>query len=347
MSSAPISVGVVGLGWWSDVLANCTEDSSFIKFTTCFSRSKEKRQKFAEDFDCEAAGSLEEMLKTPGLDGVVITTPNNAHLEIVRAAAKAGKHVFVEKPIANDIAEAFEIERICREAGVTLSIGHSYRRHSGIRHIAELIKNDELGRISLAEGVFSKNRGLRLSGPQDWRFQSAELPGGCLMQIGIHQIENLLFLLGDIVEVSSMMARLETKAEIEDVGSVLLRFKSGAIGFVTADYISADRFELTVSGTKAIARFNLQSGVSLLKQGEKNFSLLNVPPNDYLRVQMEEFGSCVRDGTSPEVGAKEAIAPLAVIHAAIKSNKERRVVSIEEVLESSLRPSIQRQAATK
>ena len=90
MSSAPINVGVVGLGWWSDVLANCTEDRSFIKFTTCFSRSKEKRQKFAEDFDCEAAGSLEEMLATPGLDGVVITTPNNAHLEIVRAAAKAG-----------------------------------------------------------------------------------------------------------------------------------------------------------------------------------------------------------------------------------------------------------------
>jgi predicted dehydrogenase len=129
-----------------------------------------------------------------------------------------------------------------------------------------------------------------------------------------------------------MMARLETKAEIEDVVSVLLRFKSGALGFVTADYISADRFELTISGTKAVARFDLQKGVSILRQGEKSFQSVQVAPNDYLKVQLEEFASCVLHGTRPEIGGGEALLPLAIIHAAIKSNKERRVVSTEEVL---------------
>ncbi len=332
MAKAPIEVGVVGLGWWSDVLANCVKGSPLIRVSTCFSRSKEKRDKFASDFGCGAAGSLDEMLSTPGLSGVVITTPNNAHLDVVKAAATAGKHVFVEKPIANDIAEGVEIGRLCKAAGVVLSVGHSYRRHSGIRRISRLIADGDLGRISLAEGVFSKNHGLRLSGPQDWRFQKSELPGGCLMQIGIHHIDNMFYLLGDIVDVSAMMARLETAAEIEDVVSVLLRFKSGALGFVTADYISADRFELTVSGTKAIARFDLQRGVSILRQGEKTFSTLPVQANDYLRAEMEEFASCILEGKAPETGGEEALRPLAVIHAAIKSNKERRVVSLDEIL---------------
>ncbi len=136
---------------------------------------------------------MEEMLASSGLSGVIVTTPNNAHLDVVKQAAAAGKHVFVEKPIANDIREGLAIKRLCEEAGVVLSVGHSYRRHSGIRYIADLIKRDELGRISLAEGVFSKNHGLRLSGPQDWRFQKSELPGGCHMQIGIHHIDNMLY----------------------------------------------------------------------------------------------------------------------------------------------------------
>jgi predicted dehydrogenase len=334
MSKKPAEIGVVGLGWWSDVLANCVKDSSLIKFTACFSRNAEKRNKFAATFNCQAADSLDTLLATPSLDGVIVTTPNNAHLEIVKAAAKAGKHVFVEKPIANSIGDALEIERICREANVVLSVGHSYRRHAGIRHIAELIKRDELGRISLAEGVFSKNHGLRLSGPQDWRFRRAEVPGGCLMQIGIHHIDNLIYLLGEVVDVASMLAHLETRAEIEDVGAVLLRFKSGAIGFICADYISADRFELTISGTKSIARFDLQSGVSVLAQGSKSWVAANIKANDYLRAQMEEFASCVVSGARPEVGAREALAPLAVIHAAIKSAEEHRTVAISEITAS-------------
>jgi UDP-N-acetylglucosamine 3-dehydrogenase len=154
------------------------------------------------------------------------------------------------------------------------------------------------------------------------------------MQIGIHHIDNLIYLLGEVVDVASMLAHLETRAEIEDVGAVLLRFKSGAIGFICADYISADRFELTISGTKSIARFDLQSGVSVLAQGSKSWVAANIKANDYLREQMEEFASCVISGARPEVGAREALAPLAVIHAAIKSAEEHRTVAISEITAS-------------
>jgi predicted dehydrogenase len=336
MGGAVIDVGIIGMGWWSDVLANCVRNSPLIKITTCFSRSAEKRVKFANEFNCAAAASLEDMLATPGLKGIIVTTPNNSHFEIVKAAAAAGKHAFVEKPITNDIAEAFEMKRICEDAGVLLSVGHSYRRHAGMRHLFKMIKGGELGRISLAEAVFSKNHGLRLSGPQDWRYLKSEVPGGCLMQIGIHHIDNLLFLLGDVIDVTATLGRLETKAEIEDIGALLMRFESGAIGMIAADYISADRFEVTISGTKGIARFDLQNGVSVLASGERTFRPLDIPANDYLRAQLDEFASCIVSGAKPEVGAMEAIAPLAVIHAAIKSNKERRVVSMAEIYPATL-----------
>ena len=117
-----------------------------------------------------------------------------------------------------------------------------------------MIDGDEMGRVSLAEGVFSNDNGLKLKSGL-WRSDPVELPGGCLMQIGIHQIDNLLYLLGPVSDVSGYFNRLETGPEIEDVTAVLMRFKSGAIGYVAADYISPRRFTLALHGTKANAFF--------------------------------------------------------------------------------------------
>jgi predicted dehydrogenase len=331
MTIKKLNFGIIGIGWWSDVLAERAKKSNLFEITACFSRDQAKCEKFVNQFGGRSTNSLEELVSIPGIDGVIITTPNSSHLEVVKIAARAKKHIFLEKPIANEISESREIEKVCREAGIVLSVGHSYRRHKGIRQIFSLIKDDSLGRISLAEGIFSKDHGLRLTSDKDWRFLSKEVPAGCLMQIGIHHIDNLIYLLGDIEEVSSMFARLETKAEINDVGSVLLRFKSGAIGFVCADYISVDRFELTVSGTKGIARFDLKTGLSVLMKGENTWRLVSDANSDYLLEELDEFARCVTNSSSPEVGAHEAIKALSVIHAAIKSNKEKRVVSMSEI----------------
>ncbi|HEY6833898.1 MAG TPA: Gfo/Idh/MocA family oxidoreductase [Pseudolabrys sp.] len=332
--SQKTKVGVVGIGWWSDVLADAVVGSDEIEIVAGYSRSVEKTRAFAQKYSCRAASSLEEMLAMPDLQGVVVTTPNNAHLDVVKLAAAAGKHLFVEKPIAVSIAEGEEIAEICRRASVLLSIGHSYRRHTGIRRIKRLIEEGALGRVSYADGIFSKGRGLGLVSGGDWRSQDAVMPGGCLMQIGIHHIDNLIYLLGPVVDVSAMLARLETRAEIFDIGSVHLRFESGAIGTVTANYISADRFALNVYGTKAAVRFDLQDGLEWLPAGERAWRRIEVEPNDFLCAEMEEFAVCIREGRRPEVGGEEGLVPLAVIHAAIRSQTEHRVVALKEILPS-------------
>jgi predicted dehydrogenase len=328
MALDKMKVGIVGIGWWSDVLATALQDSPHLRLTACYSRNPEKVRAFARKFGCEPMGSLHELVSCQNVEGVILTTPNSQHRQGAEAAAAAGKHVFVEKPIANDLADAHAIVDACRRTGVVLSVGHSYRRHGAVRKLAEMIRQGELGRISLAQAVYSKDRGMYLKAG-DWRTQEGEMPGGCLMQIGIHQIDNLIYLLGSVTEVSAMLAHLQTAGDIADVSAVLMRFASGAIGHVAADYISAEKFALTVHGTEALATCDLAHGLSVLRRGQEMAEQVVFAPVDYLRAELEEFAFCVRQGRQPEVDGPEAIRSLSVVLAAIESAAGGRTIAIK------------------
>ena len=265
---AKLKVGIVGIGWWSDVLAGVIAKSDKLELRACYTRSEDKAAAFANKFGCEAVASYAAMLALDDLEGVVLTTPNSAHRAGAEAAARAGKHVFVEKPISNTLEDGRAMIAACEASGVVLAVGHSYRRHGALRHLRRLIDQGELGRVSLAEGVFSNDNGLKLK-PGLWRSNPAEIPGGCLMQIGIHQIDNLLYLMGPVSDISAYFSRLETEPYVEDVTALLMRFRSGAVGYVAADYISPRRFTLAVHGTKANAYFDMDNdGLRLQRTGE-------------------------------------------------------------------------------
>lgn len=330
-----VNVGIVGIGWWSDVLAAVIEKSDKLALRACYTRSEDKAAAFAAKFGCEAVGSYEAMLALDDLDGVILTTPNSAHRTGAEAAARAGKHVFVEKPISNTLEDGRAMIVACEEAGVVLAVGHSYRRHGALRHLRRLIDDGELGRVSLAEGVFSNDNGLKLK-PGLWRSDPAEIPGGCLMQIGIHQIDNLLYLLGPVSDVSAYFNRLETEPDIEDVTAVLLRFGSGAIGYVAADYISPRRFTLTLHGTKANAYFDMDNdGLRLQRTGEAKPTPVAYEPNDHLVAELEDFADAIRNNTAPEIDGRKAMVPLAIVLAAGRSSADGRSVELSELLPES------------
>ena len=96
MPSEPLRVACIGMGWWSDVLADAIKRSKKLEIAACYTRSGEKRQAFARKYGCQAAPDYEAILKDRGIEAIVNTTPNNAHLETTRAAAEAGKHVFLD-----------------------------------------------------------------------------------------------------------------------------------------------------------------------------------------------------------------------------------------------------------
>ena len=126
----PVRVACVGLGWWSDVLAAAIVRSGRLRVVACHSRSAAKRDAFAARYHCRAAARYDDVLRDPEVEAIINTTPNAAHLATTAAAAAAGKHVFLDKPIANTVADARALTKACRDAKVILALGYQRRRES-------------------------------------------------------------------------------------------------------------------------------------------------------------------------------------------------------------------------
>jgi predicted dehydrogenase len=112
------------MGWRSDVLADAIKRTDKIEIVSCYTRSPDKRGAFAKKYDCAPAESYEAVLADPAIEAIINTTPNDAHLPTTKQAAEAGKHVFLDKPIANNVTQGRAITEICRKAGVVLGMGY-------------------------------------------------------------------------------------------------------------------------------------------------------------------------------------------------------------------------------
>jgi predicted dehydrogenase len=133
MKSNQVNVGIVGLGRWAKVLARASLKSDRLAIIAGYSRSQEKREEFEKELAVASVPDLATMLADPRIAGVIITVPNEQHLAVAREVAKAGKHVYTEKPIASTLEQGLEIEALEKTHGVTVTVGHSARLMAGIR----------------------------------------------------------------------------------------------------------------------------------------------------------------------------------------------------------------------
>lgn len=329
-----LRVAVLGMGWWSDVLADACLRSGRYDIATCFTRSADKRAAFAKKYNCAEAGSYEAILSDPSIEAIINTTPNNVHLETTRAAAQAGKHVFLDKPIANTVAEGMEIARICEQAGVVLSLGYQRRRENHFRWIKNEIDGGRFGRLVQAEGNISRDR-LGKIDLASWRYQASGMPGGVMLQIGIHYVDVLEMLMGPVKRVMGMSNRLVLPGDNPDVANLILEHESGAISNLTASYASASEFYMmNIYGKAASAYYDLFGGLRHLKQGETNTRPIVVEKNDAIKEELDEFVDCVRTGKKPETDGYWAARNLAVIKAGVRSAKEGRAVDVADILKS-------------
>ena len=330
--SEPLRVASIGMGWWSDVLADAMARSGKLKIVACYTRSEDKRAKFAAKYGCRAAPAYEEILDDPTVEAIVNTTPNAVHLETTREAAGAGKHVFLDKPIANTIADARALTKACRDAGVVLALGYQRRRESHFRWIRGKIDAGEFGRLVNAESNISRDR-LGKIDLTSWRYTAEGMPGGVLLQIGIHYTDVLEYLMGPIVAVSARSARLVLPGDNPDVASVVLEHASGALSTLNASYASAaEHYVMNIYGKEASAYYDLQHGLSTLKRGETRALPVACAKNDPIVEELEEFAAAARGEGEPEMDGERSTASLAVILAGIRSAREARRVEVKEVL---------------
>jgi predicted dehydrogenase len=320
------------MGWWSDVLADAMQRSAKLRISSCFTRSEPKRRAFAAKYGCRAASHYQEILDDPGVEAIINTTPNDVHLETTRAAATAGKHVFLDKPIANTVSEGHAIAEVCRNAGVVLALGYQRRRESHFRWLRRQIDAGMFGKLVNAEANISRDR-LGKIDLGSWRYTAEGMPGGVMLQIGIHYTDVLEYLMGPIKAVSGRSAQLVLPGDNPDVASLVLEHESGALSTLNASYASASEYYLmNIYGKEASAYYDLHQGLRILKRGERGPSPVACAKNDTFVEELEEFAGAVRGNGSPEMDGEGATRSLAVIRAGIVSAREGRRVEVAEIL---------------
>jgi predicted dehydrogenase len=320
------------MGWWSDVLADAIKRSGKLKIVACYTRSEDKRRAFAAKYGCNAAPSYETILRDGTIDAVINTTPNDAHLETTRAAAAAGKHVFLDKPIANTVSEGHAISEACRKAGVVLALGYQRRRESQFRWVRRQIDIGAFGRLVNAEANISRDR-LGKIDLNSWRYTAAGMPGGVMLQIGIHYADVLEYFLGPVKAVNGRSAQLVLPGDNPDVASMILEHENGALSTLNASYASASEYYMmNIYGKEASAYYDMHQGLRFLKRGSERSEAVPFVKNDTFVEELEEFAGAVRGDGKPEMGGEAATTSLAIIRAGVVSAREGRRVEVAEML---------------
>jgi predicted dehydrogenase len=315
----------IGTGRWAPQLAAGAQHAG-LEVVTCFSRGEQSRRAFAERFGCDSAESLEAAIEHPRVTGVVLATPNDVHAEQALAAAERGRHVFVEKPIADTVEGGQLMRDACARAGVVLMVGHAFRRMGAARRAKELLDAGAIGRPVLAEA------NLSLPGKLDaraWRSYRARNPGGAIMQLGIHHVDTLASWLGPIRSAGGRFARVATEAEIDDVGVVVSEHDSGALSVVTSSYVSPHLLAVRVQGTGGVLEYRADMGaVWPAADRVDSVSTLTVDgeaepfaPRDPLTDEMAELARCIEDGSAPETDADGGIAALRAVLDAVRESE--------------------------
>lgn len=318
-------IAVVGTGMWAPRLAEAAQRAG-LQLITCFSRDESKRAEFAERFGCRPAASLEDAIEHPGVEGVLLATPNDVHDEQARACAERGRHVFVEKPIADSVEAGERMRRASVDARVTLMVGHAFRRLGAARRVKELLDEGALGRVVLAEANMSLPGSFK---PGAWRAERERNRGGPIMQLGIHHVDTLAYWLGPVRRASGRFAHIHTPADIDDVGVVTLEFESGSLGTVTGSYVSPKTLSLRLLGSEGVLDYRTDFSVwpdaqtldrvtTLMLDGKP----VEFEERDMLAEELAEFGRCIRGEAQPETGAEEGLAALGVVLQALDAQAE-------------------------
>jgi predicted dehydrogenase len=333
-------LGIIGLGNWSRQIFHAVEMLPDVKITRCYSRYPETREAFASEYDCVPSEQYEQMVDDPQIDGVVVMSSNAAHEKDVTLAASRGKHIFVTKPIATTIAAAKRMIDVCSQNKVVLAVEHQTRREPALRKLKKILESGELGSVRLVEANYSTPNGLNIE-QDDWRGCEDECPGGALIQIGIHVIDTLHYLLGPISSALSWQDRGGLKVDIPGITATLLEFESGLRGYLGSSYVSSFSHWIKVYGTKKNAFFSELGGLILTEDSwEEGQVHKDVAPAANVTAPMPaiveeigEFARCIRTGEGPEIGGRIALHNLAVVLAAVESAKSGGPVEVASLLE--------------
>lgn len=268
-----IRFGIIGCGDVTEVKSGpAIQKAKGSELLMVMRRNKEKLESYASRHGVPRwSTDYLELLRSPDIDIVYIATPPHMHAFYTIEAAKYGKAVYVEKPMARTVQECREMVSACREASVPLFTAYYRRGQPKFLKARELIKSGALGELRSFSYLFACPP-LEHDPQRPWLMDHDKAGGGLLYDVGSHMLDLILFLLGEPQEVLGRSAKLSQQHETDDLHSAVLRFTSGVQGTVQLSFNSTENIDrLWISGSEGSMSFSIMSNdpIETLIKGEK------------------------------------------------------------------------------
>jgi predicted dehydrogenase len=316
-----VRVGVVGLGYWGPNLARNLAAIPDCELAWLCDSDERARERLRPSFPgARATGDLDELLGDERLDAVVLATPVPSHAELAVATAEAGKHCFVEKPLATTTADAERAVQAAERAGRILMVGHLLEYHPGVARLKELVQSGELGELYYLYG----NR-LNLG-----KLRADE---NALWSLGAHDVSVALHLIGEEPELCLAQGASFVREGIQDVVFCYLRFPSGVVAHLHLSWLDPHKERrITVVGARRMATFDDMQIEGKLTVYDKGFDedtrswgeyiarsgdifSPRIPNLEPLRIECEHFVECVRTGARPRSDGHSGLRVVRVLEA--------------------------------
>ncbi len=340
VAAVPVRYAIVSPARWGRLLLDAARESGRLEFAGVWSRSAANADDIVRAYGGRAYPTYEALLADSTIEAVLLPTPHFLHHPQAMAAFAAGKHVFVEKPIANTLDEAREMQEASEARKLVLAVGLQGRRTGGARKARELITSGALGDLVMAVAVQGAAIASAYS-ETDWEVDPLKNPGGPLLNLGVHYMDVMQFLLGPIRRVSGFCGFHLTPSAVPDAGSINLLFEGGVPGVYLANQVSVYVSRLTIYGARGalhLERFGQELVHEELidireaqKNGPRKRPVAFAGPNPYttaLQEELADFAHCIRTGSRPEVGATEGILALRPVLAALESHASGRAIDL-------------------
>jgi predicted dehydrogenase len=316
-----VRIGVAGLGYWGPNLARNFAAIEGCELAWCCDGSEAARERWEPAFPgARFTGELDDLLADPDLDAVALATPVPTHGPLAERVLRAGKHCFVEKPLAQSVADAERAVGAAAESGRLLMVGHLLEYHPGVGRLKDIAASGELGAIHY---LYTERLNLGVLRADE----------NALWSLGAHDVSVVLYLAEEEPDEVEARGECYMRPGIEDVVFCFLRFPSGLAAHLHLSWLDPHKERrLTVVGSRRMATFDDMELERKLTVYDKGFDEAagsygeyitrsgdiwspRVPNREPLRIECEHFVECVRDGRAPRSDGASGLRVVRVLEA--------------------------------
>lgn len=329
-----VRVAVVGLGWWGRIIVQLLKGSTRVEAVKGVDPSP-LAAPFAREQGLPLVATLGDALADRDVDAVILATPHSLHTDQIVAAAKAGKHVFCEKPLSLSRADALRAVDAVRSAGVQLAVGHEKRFEPPVLELARLAGSGALGTLLQIEANFSQDKFLALTA-DNWRLSAQEAPAGPLTATGIHLIDLSVGFMGPAASLYASVKQLGSQLANGDTLAVLANFKSGGHALISAVLATPYDGRFAIYGSKGWAEVRDKAHpespqgwtLTTALRGEAKRSA-DYPPAHAVLANLEAFAAAIEGRAAYPVPHEQMIATVSALESIVRSTQSGRIEAVD------------------